>query len=440
MKKILLFGSGRSAPFLIQYLSELAAQGSVHATVADAVLPEQNTLSPLSYVTVNINNEPDRQKLVQEADLVISLLPPALHILIAQDCLLFSKHFVTASYSTIEFQALDQAARERGLIFLMECGLDPGIDHMSAMQEIEDIKSAGGIITSFKSYTGGLVAPESDNNPWNYKITWNPRNVVLAGQGTVKYLDNGHYKYIPYHRLFTTTETIHTDSYGHFEGYANRDSLKYLQVYSLESASTLLRGTLRRPGFCAAWNLLVQLGLTEDSYVIENSEELTWKEFTSSFLPEKKNKKINHLLGSLIQKGPGAEEISKLKWLGLLRDTKTGIPRATPAQLLQKVLEEKLLMQKEDKDLIVMQHIFDYTLHTKSYRRRASLVLKGENSSRTAMAKTVGLPLGIAARLILEDKITQTGVQIPVTREIYIPVLQELKRYGIQFEVVTNEL
>ncbi len=436
MKKILLFGSGRSAPVLIQYLSGLAKEGIGHVTIADSVLPPYTSSNVQSQQT-DIHNEPDRQKLVQECDIVISLLPPSLHLLIAQDCLLFSKHFITASYVSPELQSLDQAARERGLLFLLERGLDPGIDHMSAMKEIDEIKTAGGTITSFKSYTGGLVAPESDDNPWNYKITWNPRNVVLAGQGTVKYLENGTYKYIPYHRLFTVLETIRLEKYGNFEGYANRDSLKYQATYGLETAGTLLRGTLRRPGFCAAWNLLVQLGMTDDSYTIENSANLTWKEFTYSFLQDKKKKKINHLLAALIQKGPGAKEVFKLKWLGLLDETNTGIPNASPAQLLQNRLEEKLKLQPEDKDMIVMQHLFEYSLNGQQYKRTASLVLKGETQQHTAMAKTVGLPLGIAARLILENKIVLTGIQIPVAKEIYVPVLEELKNYGIEFSVVS---
>jgi saccharopine dehydrogenase-like NADP-dependent oxidoreductase len=438
MKKILLFGAGRSAPVLIQYLSELAAKGVLQLTVADSVLNAEASTN-IVFTKINIQDDTERQKLVQESDLVISLLPPTLHILAARDCLLFSKHFVTASYVSNELQALDEAARKKGLLFLMECGLDPGIDHLSAMKEINDIKEQGGTITSFKSYTGGLVAPESDNNPWNYKITWNPRNVVLAGQGTVKYLENSQYKYIPYHRLFTTTEIIRVNGFGNFEGYANRDSLKYIDTYGLKGISTFLRGTLRQPGFCAAWNLLVQLGITDDSYVIENSENLTWEEFTLSFLQNKKDKKINHALASLINKGPGAQEIHKLKWLGLLSDKKTGIANATPAQLLQKLLEEKLLMQPEDKDMIVMQHIFAYTLNNKNYKRTSSLVLKGENKIYTAMAKTVGLPLGIVARLILEDKIKLTGVQIPVIKEIYVPLLEELKEHGVEFEVLNFE-
>ena len=440
MKKILLFGSGRSSPALINYLSEWAEKGALSLTVADSVIGSNNSFTRISYKQTDIHNELDRRNLIQESDLIISLLPPSLHIVLAKDCLLYSKHFISASYISPELQALDEEAKAKGLLFLMETGLDPGIDHLSAMKEIEEIKGEGGKITSFKSYTGGLVAPESDDNPWNYKITWNPRNVVLAGQGIVKYLENKQYKYIPYHRLFTTTETVRVDGYGNFEGYANRDSLKYISTYGLNDIATFLRGTLRKPGFCDAWNLLVQLGITDDSYILENSEHLTWFEFTLSFLKTKKDRKINHLLATLINKGPGAREIYKLKWLGLLDDKKTGIPNATPAQLLQKLLEEKLAMKPEDKDMIVMQHIFVYDLNGKTHKRTASLVLKGENKIYTAMAKTVGLPLGIAARLVLENKIKISGVQIPVVKEIYIPMLEALKEQGIEFKIMNYEL
>jgi saccharopine dehydrogenase-like NADP-dependent oxidoreductase len=440
MKKILLFGAGRSSPALIKYLSEWAEKGQLSFIVTDSIIDLNNASSFVSYKQVDINNEPERQGLIKESDLVISLLPPALHIVVAKDCLRFSKHFLSASYVSPELLALEEEVKAKGLLFLMETGLDPGIDHLSTMKEIEEIKEKGGNITSFKSYTGGLVAPESDDNPWNYKITWNPRNVVLAGQGTVKYLQNKQYKYIPYHRLFTTTETVRIEGYGNFEGYANRDSLKYIDTYGLNDTATFLRGTLRKPGFCDAWNLLVQLGITDDSYLLENSENLTWYEFTLSFLRKKKDKKINHLLAALINKGPGAREIYKLKWLGLLDDKKTGLTNATPAQLLQKLLEEKLVMKPEDKDMIVMQHIFDYELNGNKHKRTASLVLKGENKIYTAMAKTVGLPLGIAARLILEDKIKLSGVHIPVEKEIYMPMLEELKAHGIEFKIFNYEL
>ncbi|HVD97590.1 MAG TPA: saccharopine dehydrogenase C-terminal domain-containing protein [Cytophagaceae bacterium] len=432
MKKILLFGSGRSAPVLIEYLSDLARKNFLSLTIADFSLSDASLHEHIHTVAVHIDNELSRHRLIQDTDVVISLLPPSLHSIIAHDCLLYRKHFLTASYISPEIQQLDHATREQGLLFLMECGLDPGIDHMSAMRELENIKASGGTITSFKSYTGGLVAPESDDNPWNYKITWNPRNVVLAGQGTVKYLEGGAYKYIPYHRLFTTIEKIRVEGYGNFEGYANRDSLKYLHTYGLENTSTLLRGTLRRPGYCDAWNLLVQLGITDDSYIVENSETLTWKEFTLSFLP-KSDKKINLQLAALINQGPGAREIAKLKWLGLLEDKKIGYPPATPAQLLQKLLEEKWRLQPEDKDMIVMQHLFEYTLNGKSHKRTSSLVMLGDNQINTAMAKTVGLPLAIAARLILEGKINLTGVHIPVMKEIYLPVLEELEKYDVRF-------
>ena len=437
MKNILLFGAGRSSPSLIQYLAELSNTGNFHSTVVDSVIPE-NQLKNISYLVLDISNVSERQKLIQESNLIISLLPPSLHLPIAKDCVNFAKHFITASYNSHEIQELNATAIEKGICILTECGLDPGIDHMSALNELDDIKAIGGIITSFKSYTGGLVAPESDNNPWHYKITWNPKNVVLAGQGIAQFLYKNQIKRIPNQRLFSSAEKITIDGVDNLEGYPNRDSLNYLQVYNLPTIETFIRGTLRKSGFCSAWNLIVQLGLTDDTAIIKNSENLTWKEFTSSFIHAPKSKNNRHALAKLIHKGPGAQEISKLIWLGLFEDAKTGIPNATAAMLLQKKLKEKLVMKEDDKDMIVMHHIFEYTLATKKHKRTSTLILKGENKRFTAMAKTVGLPLGIAAKLILEEKIKLTGVHIPTHQELYKPILKELESHGIRFNTKEN--
>jgi saccharopine dehydrogenase-like NADP-dependent oxidoreductase len=435
MKKVLLFGAGRSATALIEYLTALVRKGGVALTIVDAASTSNATQENITYLQADIFKEQERQKLIEASDIVLSLLPPALHLLPAQDCVRYGKHFITASYNNPEIQALDKEAKNAGIVLLMECGLDPGIDHMSALKELDDIRQQGGDIRVFKSYTGGLVAPESDNNPWHYKITWNPRNVVLAGQGVAHYLEDNQQKYIPYHRLFSTTELLEVHGHGFFEGYANRDSLKYQTTYNLTEIDTFLRGTLRRPGFCASWNLLVQLGLTDDSFRLQRSDEMTWKEFTTSFINLSKDEKINHRLAKLIHKGPGAQEIRNLKWLGLLDEQKTMIPDATPAQLLQARLEQKWAMQPGDKDMIVMQHRIEYLSGEGKRRRRiASMVQKGIANGATAMAQTVGLPLGIATRLLLEDKVKITGVQIPATAAWYVPLLEELVQHGIKFQ------
>ncbi|MEW6469571.1 MAG: saccharopine dehydrogenase C-terminal domain-containing protein, partial [Bacteroidota bacterium] len=316
-----------------------------------------------------------------------------------------------------------------GLIFLNEAGLDPGIDHMSAMQLIDGFKKAGEEILSFRSYCGGLVAPESNDNPWGYKFSWNPRNVVLAGQGgDAQYLEQGALKTIPYEKLFEQTETIEVSGYGRFEAYANRDSLSYRQPYGLEEIPTLLRGTLRMPGFCRAWNALIRLGLTDDTKSIPDSDQLTWEQ-----LIHRLNPVITADLAAQIH--GNSEVFSRLEWLGIFSDRKIPLKNATPAQILQELLEEKWALKPHDKDMIVMQHIFETRNKKKEIRKvKSSLVVIGDDQVYTAMAKTVGLPLAICVKLILQGKIKARGVVIPVLKEIYTPVLKELADNGIRFQ------
>ena len=432
MKKILILGAGRSSASLISYLLQ---HKEWHITVGD--FSEESAKERVKgydnarAIAFNINNEALKQEEITKADLVISMLPPLYHLTVAETCVELGKHLLTASYMSPEIAALDEKAKQKDVIILMECGLDPGIDHMSALKEINKLKEGGGKITSFNSYTGGLVAPESDNNPWHYKVSWNPRNVVLAGQGTVKYLQDGQYSYIPYHKLFSRTEKIVVTGHGEFEGYANRDSLKYLSVYGLDNISTFIRGTLRKPGYCEAWNVFVQLGITDDSYVLENSTTLTYKDFISSYLPVS-DKSVKDCLREYLQLEE--EVLFKLEWMGLFNDEKIGMEHFTPAQVLQQLIERRWKLEKVDKDMIVMQHKFGYQLHNKKKELTSSLVVIGDDSIYTAMAKTVGLPLAIAAKLILQDKIKLTGVHIPVVQELYEPILTELEEYGIIFK------
>ena len=207
------------------------------------------------------------------------MLPAAMHHLVAEKCIDLRKPMLTASYAADEIKALDDKAKKAGIPIYMELGLDPGIDHMSAMNVIDRIKESGDELTSFYSFTGGLVAPEYDNNPWNYKFTWNPRNVVMAGNGVSQFIHNGRYKYIPYHKLFDRLMSRKILQYGEFEVYANRDSLKYRSIYKIDDIPSMYRGTIRRPGFSKAWNVFVGLGMTEDNYIIEDSENMTYRQF-----------------------------------------------------------------------------------------------------------------------------------------------------------------
>lgn len=439
MRTILLIGAGRSSSSLIKYLLDHSAEQNWTVTVADVSieLARQKIAGHKNgnAIRFDISDEKKRWEEISKADLVISMLPAHMHLPVAEECIRQKKNLVTASYVSKEMQELDSEAKQSGIILLNECGLDPGIDHMSAMKIIDGIKSNGGEIISFKSYTGGLVAPESNDNPWGYKFSWNPRNVILAGQGTAKYINRNRYHYIPYNRLFTQVEQIHVEGFATFDGYANRDSLSYRKIYGLEKIPTMLRGTLRQQGFCKAWNVFVQLGLTDDSYVIEDSEHLTYRQLVEAFLPaDVAGNSVASRLSLFMNVNENSEAIQKIIWTGILDDTPIGLKNATPAQILQHLLEQKWLLKDSDKDMIVMQHQFEIR-NVKSEIRKitSSLVVKGENSVYTAMAKTVGLPLAIAAKLILNNKIKLKGVQVPVHKEIYEPVLNELKNFGIDF-------
>jgi saccharopine dehydrogenase (NADP+, L-glutamate forming) len=340
---------------------------------------------------------------------------------------------VTASYVSDEIRTLDTDARKHRLLLLNEMGVDPGIDHMSAMRIIHRIHRLGGRIDVFESHTGGLVAPSYDNNPWRYKFTWNPRNVVLAGQHGARFLHNGKFKYIPYHRLFQRYEIIRILDLGNFEAYPNRDSLTYKEDYQLNDLSTMFRGTIRRKGFCDAWNALVQLGATDDSYKVEFPGEMRYRDFTNSFLAYNIVDPVETKLARYLGLDPNGEIMQKLTWLGLFEKRKAEIQDQTPARILQHLLEEKLKLEPDDRDMIVMQHQFEYYINGKKQRIVSSMAFMGEDTINTAMSKTVGLPVAIVTKLILQKKIKLTGVHIPIHEEIYQPVLDELETFGIRF-------
>jgi saccharopine dehydrogenase-like NADP-dependent oxidoreductase len=437
MKKILIIGAGRSSSSLIEYLLKVAAQNNYEVTVADASLDlarqKTNNHPNSRAIFLDTGDEIKTHAEIKNADIVVSMLPAFLHPAIAEQCVKFKKSLVTASYVSPEMKALDEDAKKAGILLMNESGLDPGIDHASAMKIIDAIKSEGGKLNVFKSYTGGLIAPESDDNPWGYKFTWAPRNVILAGQGTARYMENGKYAFIPYTKLYTRTEKIHVDGLGDFEGYANRDSLSYRSIYGIEDVQTILRGTLRKAGYCEAWNVFVQLGMTDDSYIIPESEKLSIREVVESFLPNGKEDIKTRLAGYVGIPVKG-EIMAKLEWLGLFEDKKLNVKNASPAVILQTLLEDKWKLKEGDIDMIVMQHQFEYELNGKTKKLQSSLVVKGDDAIHTAMAKTVGYPVGIITKLILEEKIKLTGVQTPTVKEIYEPLLTELEGLGVRFE------
>jgi saccharopine dehydrogenase-like NADP-dependent oxidoreductase len=424
MKSIVLFGAGKSATSLIDYLINICTQKNWNLIIGDSdsetLKKKLNPSTAVHPVEVDVKNSSERTVLVKKADLVISLLPPALHILVARDCLLNGKNLLTASYADKEINELSSQIKEKDLLFLYEMGLDPGIDHMSAMQLIHRIHGAGGKIIEFRSHTGGLVAPENDNNPWHYKISWNPANVVRAGSAGAIFKESGLIKKITYENIFRNPGLVDIRSVGQFAWYPNRDSIAYIPVYGLESADSFIRTTLRHADFCFGWQNLVSAGLTDDSLPIPENIK-TISDWSKPLLPY-----VNVANKYLYDQ------------LGLFEIEPLPVNSRTSAKVLQTLLEIKWQMKESDRDMILMLHEFVYEWENKNHSLRSTLVVKGENSTRTAMAKTVGLPLGIAAKLILENKIHIRGLHIPIIPEIYEPVLQELSLHGIRFEEETT--
>jgi saccharopine dehydrogenase-like NADP-dependent oxidoreductase len=444
MKKILLLGAGLSATTMIKYLLAEAAKNNwmlrIGDICADTVERKINKHPNGEAFCFNVSDETLLNIEVEKADVVISFLPARFHPLVAAAAVIHSKHMVTASYVSKEMQSLDEEAKEKNICLWNELGVDPGIDHMSAMKIVDEIKAKGGKVISFKSNTGGLIAPECDTNPWNYKFTWNPRNVVLAGQGAAKFIRNGKYKYIPYHRLFERLEESEVLDYGRFEIYPNRDSLSYRKTYGFDDIPTILRGTFRRLGYCKAWNVFVQLGMTDDTYELSNVDKMTYRKFINAFLPFHPNKTVEEKLIEYLPFAKDEDIQLKLNWLGIFEDKAIGLESGTPAQILQHLLEKKWALDKDDIDMIVMQHKIVYELDNKQYEVTSSMVVKGKDTNDTAMSITVGMPVAIATKLLLQEKLFLAGVQVPNTKCMYEPILEELEKVGIAFIEETKEI
>jgi saccharopine dehydrogenase-like NADP-dependent oxidoreductase len=444
MNNILIIGAGLSSSSLIKYVLEQAAERSWFVTVADAQLEsaEKKVKNHPNgrAVWLDVMKVNDRRDLIGRADVVVSILPAHLHLEVAHDCVKLKKHLITASYVSQEMYRLGDEARDRELIFMGEMGLDPGIDHMSAMKVINEIKESGGKITAFRSYTGGLIAPESDDNPWHYKITWNPRNVVLAGQGTAQYLENGKLRYTPYHRLYKERRVIDIPEVGKMEAYANRDSLLYREAYGLADIPNILRGTLRYDGFCEAWDALIQIGLTDADFPILHSGEITYHELMDAYVDQYAGGSLKDRVAELLGQDINSAVMKKLEWLGVFSKKKIKLPNATPALILEHLLRDKWKLKPNDKDMVVMHHEIEYEKKGEKRMRISSMSKKGVNAEDTAMAQTVGLPMAIFVKLVVEGKIKSRGVQIPVMKEVYEPVLSELEQHGIVFKEIDRKL
>lgn len=444
-KSILVLGAGLSSSSLIRYLLKHSEENNWKIKVVDQdlALVKQKIAGHPNGEALSFNAlDPNQRKLeIVKCDLVISMLPARFHYEVALDCIDLKTNLITPSYISEEMRSLDSAAKNAGIVIMNEIGVDPGLDHMSAMKIIHSVQEKGGEITSFKSFCGGLIAPESDNNPWNYKFTWNPRNVVLAGQGgAASFIRHGQYKYIPYNRLFERLDHLTVEGYGDFMGYANRDSLSYRETYGLEDIPTIFRGTLRRPGYCEAWNVFIELGMTDDSYKMNIEKNITPRLFLNAFLPYHPTLNIEEKF-KLFLREDRMHLYDRFAWLGIFENEPLiAIENPTPAQALQQILENKLSLKEEDKDMLVMIHEFEYEMNGKMYGISSHMVNIGEDQVYTSMSNTVGLPAAICAKMILNGSLKTKGVTLPVQPEVYSPILDELEELNISFVEKEYEL
>lgn len=445
-RQVLFLGAGLSAPPAITYLLRHAIELDINLRVGDVNLAAAERLvaghERGQAFQLDGNNQSQLESEISKADVVVSLLPVVLHPKVAKECVKQSKHMFTASYVSDTMKELHTEAVQKGVLLVNEMGVDPGIDHMICKRTIDRLQAEHGPLRSFETFTGGLVAPESDDNPWNYKFSWNPRNVVLAGQGGVKFLHHGQYKYIPYNKIFSRYEIVDVPGHGSFEGYANRDSLKYRAAYDLMGVPTIYRGTLRRLGFCKAWNIFVQLGMTDDTLILEDSKHMTYRQFINSFLFYRQSDSVELKIAYELGLSIDSPEMAKLRWLGIFEDRPIDLDCASAAQILQKLLERKLKLREHDKDMIIMLNKFEYDCSASGKTRlmQSHGVFKGQGTPcTTAMATTVGTPLAIAVRMFLQGRISRRGVVIPTTPDLYNPILDELAHLGISFEEIDVE-
>lgn len=436
MKNILVIGAGRTSSSLINYLFDKSAEFGWLITIADQSieLAEQKAANHpnAKAIQFNVMNNEQRSFFIGKSDLVISLLPETLHIHLVKDCIKHRVNLVTASYVSPQMDAFSDEAKRAGLVFLNEMGLDPGIDHMETMMLLSRVKAKGGNLISLKSFGGGIVARESDDNPWGYKITWNPMNVVMAGMASARYVKDEKLKIVPYNRLFRDVHLVEVPGLGKFESYPNRDSIKYRRIYNVPRIPNVFRGSIRKIGFCKAWNALVQIGLTDNRYLVPDSNKLKYSEWLSFYLDRKNGISVRQALAEFLKESENGDVIKKIEWLGLLSDEKIMLTDVSPAEILLDLLKEKWKFTEKDKDMVVLQIEVEYEIENRVEKIISSLIIYGNPGYNTAMAETVGLPLGVGAKLILNNKIKEKGVIIPIHADIYKPALNELAELGIK--------
>ncbi len=439
MKKILILGAGLVARPLVRYL---LGQPDFEVEVASRTVSKAIKLingHPKGEAKeLNLKDEEGLKERISKADLVISMVPYSFHPKVAKYCIDYQKHMVTTSYVSEAMKKLDEEAKRAGIIILNEVGLDPGIDHMEAMRIIHEVEENGGKILSFTSYCGGLPAPEANTNPFGYKFSWSPIGVLLAGKNSAQFLKDGQQVFIPPENLFENYTIIHIEELGEFEGYPNRNSLPYIELYGIESTNTMLRGTLRNKGWCATMKKMVDLGLLDERE--EDWAGLTYKDFLRNLMNEPSDMDLKKALSSHLNIDEDSDIFSRFEWLGLLSDDPLPVTKGSALDILGAKMLEKLQYEEGERDMIILQHIFIVAYKDgKKGKITSTLIDFGIPNGDTSMARTVGLPAAISTRLILEEKIKRTGVVIPITPEIYTPILNELKEVEIAFKEKREE-
>ena len=440
MNKVLILGAGLVAKPLVRYLLdqpdfkvEVASR-----TVSKAVKLIDNHPDGEAK-ELNLKDEEGLKKEVADSDLVISMVPYGFHPKVAKYCIDFGKHMVTTSYVSEVMQNLDEQAKKANILILNEVGLDPGIDHMEAMRIIHEVEEKGGKIQSFTSYCGGLPAPEANTNPFGYKFSWSPIGVLLAGKNSAQYQKDGQQIFIPAEDLFKDPSIINIEGLGEFEGYPNRNSLPYIQLYGIQSADTMLRGTLRNKGWCSTMKKMVDLGILDEEE--KEWDGLTYKDFIRRLMGNPAEEDIQKALSAHLGIEEDSDIIKRFEWLGLLSDESIPVSKGSALDILGARMLEKLQYEEGERDMIILQHQFIASYPDgKKEKITSTLIDYGIPHGDSSMARTVGLPAAIATRLILEGKIEMTGVHIPVIPEIYVPILQELKEMDIVFTEKREEL
>lgn len=447
MKHILVLGAGQSTNYLIGHILKDAPTKDWFVTVCDknlAAAQKRVQGHPKGQaIGLDINDTAARGTLIAKADIVVNMLTRPLQHTIAVDCINNHAHMLSASYEDIRIRSLEGDAHRKNLLILNEMGLDPGIDHMMGMSMIDRIGEAGGIVTSFRSYGGGLPVPEIQTNPLRYAITWNPRNVLMAGEDGAIYKEDGRIKVLPFHQVFQRTWIVDVENVGTFEAYPNRDSLAYEHVLGLKQNHTIVRGTLRYPGWSETWQNIVHLGLANETLRIPNIREMTYRELTEMFLPPFENRlKLEQQMANYLGISPTGSIMQNLKWLGLFSKEKIGLDVDTVSEVMIHLMEEKLRLPPGTPDMVILVHEIE-AIYPKEKNRvekiTDTMIEYGSPKGETAISRTVGLPLSLTTGLILDGKIPLSGCHIPTHPAIYKSVLAELEKEGIRSnETVTS--